>query len=390
MTGVRRIADETPRAATGTSLALPLSAADIERLMRAAIPQMAASGGKAAQLGALLENWLATRPDERLRRRDAAIVAMAEFCELGSNREIARQIRQRAARYETTRWRRERMLVTPPLTAGTEGAALFGLLRASGASGAPGDKTIRNALAAARAGQNLELSVAQGECCSQPSNSRRSRKLNTTIKPNEIEVLAALARRPDVQKTVADDHARIVAERQARVDRIAALDAQAEVAWPKAQAAIKTASAKVREAERRLREANEALAAANAADSTASYAYTRARQAEEAALIAGADGATIEAWQRELLDDIDKLRRPGAIIAGETIERHPVTRKAIRRGFSNVASVRARLLALRDAFEASGELALAPDQATLTAKIAALREALPKVDANPDFVDAAA
>jgi hypothetical protein len=44
-------------------------------------------------------------------------------------------------------------------------------------------------------------------------------------------------------------------------------------------------------------------------------------------------------------------------------------------------------LALRDAFEASGELALAPDQATLTAKIAALREALPKVDANPDFAE---
>jgi hypothetical protein len=214
--------------------------------------------------------------------------------------------------------------------------------------------------------------------------------LNAAAKTSEFEALAALARQPSTQKLIAEDHARIVAERQARVDRIAALDAQAEVAWPKAQAAIKTASAKVREAERRLREANEALATANAADSTASYAYTRARQAEEAALIAGADGATIEAWQRELLDEIDRLRRPGAIIAGEERGRHPVTRRATIRRFSNAASVRARLLALRDAFEASDLLKLEPDQARLPAIIAALREALPKVDVDPAFIDAEA
>jgi hypothetical protein len=212
--------------------------------------------------------------------------------------------------------------------------------------------------------------------------------MNAAAKTSEFEALAALAHQPSTQKLVAEDHARIVAERQARVDRIAALDAQAEVAWPKAQTAVTTASAKVREAERRLREANEALAAANAADSTASYAYTRARQAEEAALIAGADTVTIEAWQRELLDEFDRLRRPGVVIAGETIERHPVTRKAIRRGFSNAASVRARLLALRDAFEASDLLKLEPDQARLPALIAELRAALPTVDTNPNFIDA--
>ena len=376
-------------------LACPLSARaaallrvdDDREKVRRALAQMSALGGDAGWLAEQLAPRTAAWPDERLQRRDAAIIAMVPFCELGSEREIAKQIRQKALRYETTRWRRERMLAAPPLTAGTEGAALFGLLRASGASGAPGDKTIRNALAAARAGQNLELSVAQGECCSQPSNSRRSRKLNTTIKPNEIEVLAALARRPDVQKTVADEHARAVAERQARVDRIAAIDKRAAVDWPAEQAVIKAASVKFREAVRKLREADDALSAANAASSTATLARTAARQIEEAAMIAGADGATIAAWQLVLLDEIDKLRRPGAIIAGEQHERNPVTRRATIRRFSNAASVRARLLALRDAFEASDLLKLEPDQARLPAIIAELRASLPKVDQSPDFAE---
>ena len=374
----RRIANETARAATGTALTIPLSAADIERL-RALIPQWRAIGGDHAWFANFAEAWFAARPDERLRRRNAAVVALARFCEGGSDRLVAERMASKLARYQETRWRREQRASAAPLAHGEEGAVLFAVMRSCGASGAPGKSTIRGALAASRAGQDFAVAAGHGgaEADSTPRN--RSQKMNATIKPDQLDVLTALARQPATQKLLADDRSRAIAERQARVDRIAALDKKAEAEWPAGQAAIKAAVAKVREAELRLRESNEALVAANAAASNASYAYTNSRQIEESALIAGADSATIEAHRRELLDDIDKLRRPGAIIAGEEHSRHLVTRRP--------ASVRARLLALRDAFEASGELALAPDQATLTAKIAALRASLPKVDQSPDFAE---
>jgi hypothetical protein len=332
-----------------------------------------------------------------LQRRDAAVVELASTFE-GRRWTVSGKAAAELLRYAESAWkRRDRQLAVAPrdYVSSPRKLALFDAMKNSDPGRIPGQKRVAQILEKAVPGCLIfgncdSLLVSNGSPDTAIRSDQRSQKLNAAAKTSEFEALAALARQPSTQKLIAEDHARIVAERQARVDRIAALDAQAEVAWPKAQAAIKTASAKVREAERRLREANEALATANAADSTASYAYTRARQAEEAALIAGADGATIEAWQRELLDEIDRLRRPGAIIAGEERGRHPVTRRATIRRFSNAASVRARLLALRDAFEASDLLKLEPDQARLPAIIAALREALPKVDVDPAFIDAEA
>ncbi len=214
--------------------------------------------------------------------------------------------------------------------------------------------------------------------------------MNAAIKPNEIETLTALARQPDVQKTVAEERARMVSERQARVDRIKALDAKAEIEWPAGQAAIKAARTKVREAERHLREANEALAGATAAAMNRSWAYSNARQAEETPLIDGADVATIAAWKSELQDEMAALQRPGVLIHSESVERHPVTRREIRRGYTNVASVRARQAAVLAAFRAADLLALEPDQARLPTIIAETRASWPKVDQNPSFVETAA
>jgi len=370
-----------------SALAFPLDVDGVERLRRA-LPQMLAIGGDVAWVGAQLDAWLAARPDERLNRRDAAIEALASFCEPGSTRRIADQVLAKLRRYETTRWRRERELTAAPLAHGAEGAALFALMRASGATGSPGDRTIRSALAAARVGQKLTVSVAHET--SHPSSvtkSKRNRKMNVATKPAEFEALAALARQPATIKLLEDDRAKTIAERRARVDRIKALDAKSEIEWPQGQRAIAAAALKVREAERRLREANDELAAANAAASNASHSHTTARQGEEAALIAGADIATIDAWKRELLAEFDAMQRPGAIVYGESVDRHPVTRKEIRRGFSNVASVRARMAAVRAALEAADLLKLEPDQRRLPAIIAEALASLPKVDQNPSFAE---
>ena len=183
------------------------------------------------------------------------------------------------------------------------------------------------------------------------------------------------------------ERARLVADRQARVDRIAALDAKSTADWPAGQAAVKAAATKVREAERLLRAANDALTAANAAAFGASAEYTRARQTEERALIAGADTGVIEAWQRELRDELDALRRPGVLFSGELISRDPVSRKEIKSSYSNRASINKRLAAVLETLRASDLLKLEADQSRLPLIIAALRAALPKVDQNPSIVE---
>ena len=54
-----------------------------ERLGRATA-QASAIGGDVAWLGEKVDAWRAAQPNERLRRRDEAIVALACFCEPGS------------------------------------------------------------------------------------------------------------------------------------------------------------------------------------------------------------------------------------------------------------------------------------------------------------------
>lgn len=378
MTGIRRDAIEPPMASSVTALALRLDVAEVELLVRGAVPQMRAVGGHTARLGELLDEWLATRPDERRKRRNAAIVVLAGFCEPGSFRHVAKQIRTKGSRFEATRWRRERMLAAAPLVHGAEGAALFALMRACGDGGTPGDRTIREALAEFRRGQNNALSVAHGtDQAVVATNEQRSRHLNA-MKDSEFEALAALARQPTTQKILADDRARIVAERKARLDSIHALDAEAETAWPAGQAAIKAAAAKVRAAEVELRYANDALAKAHAEAAAASHTHTIARQGAERALIDGADSATIAAWRSELLDELDRLRRSGILIYSETIERHQVTRKQRKRGVTNAASVAARMKAVLDS--RCEDLALEPDQSRLPAIIAEIRASWPPLE----------
>jgi hypothetical protein len=217
--------------------------------------QALAVGGEAAWLGEILAERIAAWPDERLRRRDAAIVALARICEAELDRGIAARIASKLARYETTRWRRERMARAAPSAHGYEGAALFAVLRASGASGAPGTSTIRRALAAFRAGQDSAIAVGQNETeadftiDSSPRNP--SPKLNAAAKPTELAALATLARQTSTQELLADDRAGIVAERQSHVDAIKVLDAKAEADWPKGQAAIAAAAAQMRDVNRR-------------------------------------------------------------------------------------------------------------------------------------------
>ena len=206
--------------------------------------------------------------------------------------------------------------------------------------------------------------------------------MNFPIKNSEMEALAALARAPATQKAVAEAHTREVADRTARVARIAALDKQAETDWPADQSAIAKAIKKVRDIERMLLAANDELRAVNSDAFNKSHAYTRSRQEEEAALIERAELPTINAWKNELLNELTALGRPSVIVTSRTVERSLVTRKEIRSGFSNVESVRARMKAVRASYETADELKLVADQRKLPAIIDSLRASWPLVDQN--------
>ncbi len=132
---------------------------DLARAWRA-VGQMLAIGGDTAWLGAMIAERLGKPPDyraDRLRRRDAAIVSLAQLYQLDgsakSARALARILRISARSYELTRWRSERGLDAAPAVYGPVGAALHAMLAASGDLGAPKDRTIRAALAAAGLGR---------------------------------------------------------------------------------------------------------------------------------------------------------------------------------------------------------------------------------------------
>jgi hypothetical protein len=203
------------------------------------------------------------------------------------------------------------------------------------------------------------------------------------ISPKEIAALVALASQPATRKAVEDAHTRLVAERAARRDRIAALDKQAEIDWPAGQAAIAKAVKKVRDIERMLLAANDELRLANSDAFNKSHAYTRSRQEEEAALIERADFPTIAAWQDELLAELNALGKHSVIISNVVVTRSEATGKPIRTGVTNMASIVARMAAVRAAYNDADLLKLEPDQRNLPTIIAAIRKSFPAVDNNP-------
>jgi hypothetical protein len=201
--------------------------------------------------------------------------------------------------------------------------------------------------------------------------------------PTEMEALAALARAPATQKAVADAHARDVAERQARNDRIKALDAQSATDWPAGQRAVAKAIEGREKAIRALMAADETLRQANGDAFSKSHAYTRSRMEEEAALIAGADLPLISKWKDELLNELTALGRPSVIVTNQTVERSPVTRQQVRTGYSNIKSINLRMSAVQKSYQEADELKLVADQRTLPTIIAEIRASWPEVDQNP-------
>jgi hypothetical protein len=236
-----------------TRALLTAGSGDVDRL-RAALRQAAAIGGDVAWLGGLIGARLADLPDERLRRRDQAFIDLAAYCTAPSARRVAQETARRIRRYAASRWGREQLRPSAPLLHGPEGAALFQIMRIGGPIGF---EAIRKILADARNSDTymgISTPVEITQIANQPRiEPMKDEPVNFAIRKDDLDGLTALARQPSTLKLIETDKARVVAERQARVDRIAALDAKAEKEWPASQKVIASKIAGVRAAEVALR-----------------------------------------------------------------------------------------------------------------------------------------
>jgi hypothetical protein len=362
---------------------------DLAALLRRGATRWADTGDAGlAALARILDERLDRELGERTRPRDEALAWLAASGEFDgeratSARALHRAVAEAIRNYERTGWRRDRGYGEPS-TVGVRAAALFAIV----SHGPCGVATVKAILAkpcdpTAFLAIFFRLQFSRPAPEPSPSNSRRRAPrmfAEAKPKPDTDILLAALARKPENQKLLADDRAAIVADRKARLARIKALDAKAEIDWPREQAAIAGAVAKVRAAERELRAANDGLNVVNAAAFEAQHARTVARRAEEAALLAGADVAAVEKFKGECLDELARLRGPGVLVSGETVERNPVTRETVRRLHGNGAAVKARLDAVLASYRGADELKLEPDQARLGEIVEAIKAAWPIVE----------
>lgn len=131
-----------------TDLALPVPP-DADDLGEA-FAQMFLIGGAPKRLAEYMVSRMGPPPVARLSLRDEALLALATCCPAPSDRKRAEAMAGKLSRYQAGRWRIDRAYATAPPKYGDEDRALFAVLKASPASGAPRVTTIRDALASAR------------------------------------------------------------------------------------------------------------------------------------------------------------------------------------------------------------------------------------------------
>jgi hypothetical protein len=361
-------------------------AAERERIRRA-MDHAYFFGPDAEWLAAQIWARLDQAPESRLRRRNANIVALAGF-HIGSTTAAAELISGHLCNYGASIWRRrDKDLKSAPLEylEGTRQALLFSILKESGGEkGVPGVRQIRRILESHCSNdENIGhfSAIPMANESAHPLIGTKQRKdsaaMNAIAPHSDQKLLDVLKQSPDIQKIIADDHARTVSERQKIIAAMAALDARSERDFLALEKAVQIAIAGVREADKALRAANDRLGAASYAKSGANYAYTSERQRLEELLRDGVDSAMFDDFQRQMRDELDKTRKQ--FEGGSVRFVNRLTDRGEERGYNNGPSVNARLSAISAAMEEAERLRISADQSTVAARLAELRANLPKV-----------
>ncbi len=354
------------------------SANELEQIAVDGVTGLRATDAESELLLAWLRQQVDGLPSAKHRRRDQAVKEFAGYFS-GSKKKIAEDMAADLLRYECSAWKRDMNAATSPYEAGTLSDLRFCILKGSdhargrrGESGAIGFERIRQIL---RSGNKQTLSITSfgGETSGMMDKSRSD--MNAVL-PIE-RFVSALAESETGKQIVADVHAEAVRKRKSIVAALAALDARADKESPALEKAVKAGIDGVREVEKALKAANDRLNAASLAKSAANAIYTVERARLEGLLREGCDEELLNAFRSEMLDELDAARKLHEGGWKQTVS--PVSGHTVMLGFTNKASVAARVAAIRAAMDEAEGLRLAVDQSAIPDRLAQLRAALPAI-----------
>ena len=190
-------------------------------------------------------------------------------------------------------------------------------------------------------------------------------------------ILDALRGSELVRKAAAEKDTHVLAFRKTAAEKLAKIDAAAEVSFPKLRAAREAAIAKATAAEIEWHKACAIAQQAQRDLSSASHTHSTELQKLEGQLIETAS-PEIAIFLSDMRDEYEKTFKKFAFHnSSETV--NVVTGRRAGVNVNNKKSVMARQEAIRDAQAAAEAMRLEPDQSTVSARLQELRNNLPEI-----------
>ncbi len=190
------------------------------------------------------------------------------------------------------------------------------------------------------------------------------------------DILDAIRESPPIAAALGEAESQRVARRQAKLDRLAAIDRDAAGQFPKLIKDTSDAVAAQRRAEAALVVAKQKVDVAMAARLDFTVQTERERRQLQAELRAGADGQSISAFAEWIEDSIQAAARSVRV---PVVERSEVGAETVITVTSNVGSINSRCTALRAARDEVEALRLVADQSSVPSRIAALKAGIPPI-----------
>lgn len=202
-------------------------------------------------------------------------------------------------------------------------------------------------------------------------------KFSGAVQISDKSILDALRGTEVLRKAVAEKDTHVLAFRKTAAEKLAKIDAAAEISLPKLRAAREAAIAKATAAEIEWRKACDVAQQAQRDLSSASHMHSTELQKLEGQLIETAS-PEIAIFISDMRDEWEKSFKQFAFHnATETVNR--ITGKKADVTVNNRASVMARQTAIRDAQATAEAMRLDPDQSTVSARLQELRNNLPAI-----------
>lgn len=190
-------------------------------------------------------------------------------------------------------------------------------------------------------------------------------------------ILDALRGSPFIAKVAAEKDTHVLAFRKTAAEKLAKIDAAAEISFPKQRAAREAAIAKATAAEIEWRKACDVAQQAQRDLSSASHMHSTELQKLEGQLIETAS-PEIAIFLSDMRDEWENCLKQFAFHNSvETV--NAITGRKANVNVSNKKSVMARQEAIRDAQAAAEAMRLEPDQSTVAARLQELRNKLPAI-----------